>query len=57
MILMMVLVSMEDKKAFLTMDSIKGKLQNKLKDHVPLYVQMFIEKFYSLKNFLYIDAI
>ena len=41
MAMTIVLGSVEDERAFSTVGFIKGKLQNKLGEHMPLYVQMF----------------
>ena len=52
-----VLESVEDKRAFSIVGFVKGKLRNKLGDHLPLCVQMFAQKFYTLVNFPYIEAV
>ena len=57
MAMTIVLGSVEDERAFSTVGFVKGKLRNKLGDHLPLCVQMFTQKFYTLKNFLYTEAV
>ena len=57
MAITIVLGSMQDKRAFSIVGFVKGKLQNKLGDHFPLCVQMFTQKFYTLKNFPYIEVV
>lgn len=41
-----VLGSVEDQRAFSTSGFVKGKLQNKLGEHLPLFVQMFTQKLF-----------
>ena len=50
MAMTVVLGSVEDERAFSIVGFVKGKLRNKLGDHLPLYVQMFTQKFYTLKT-------
>ena len=57
MAMTIILDSVEDERAFSTVGFVKGKLRNKLGDHLPLYVQMFTQKFYTLKNFPYTEAV
>jgi hypothetical protein len=39
------------------MGFIKEKLQNKLVEHLPLFVKMFTQKFYTLRSFSYQEAV
>ena len=57
MAMTIVLGSIENERAFSSVEFVKGKLRNKLGDHLPLCVQMFTQKFYTLKNFLYIEVV
>ena len=57
MTMTIILGSIEDERAFSTVGFVKGKLRNKLGDHLPLCVQMFTPKFYILKNFPYIKVV
>jgi hypothetical protein len=57
MALTLVLGSVEDERAFSTMGFIKEKLQNKLVEHLPLFVKMFTQKFYTLRSFSYQEAV
>ena len=57
MAMTIVLGSIENERAFSTVGFVKGKLRNKLGDHLPLCVQMFTQKFYTLKKFPYIEAV
>ena len=57
MAMTIVLGSVEDERAFSTVGFVKGKLRNKLGDHLPLCVQMFTQKFYTLKNFPYTEVV
>ena len=50
MAMTIVLDSIEDEGAFSTVGFVKGKSRNKLGDHLPLCVQMFTQKFYTLKT-------
>ena len=55
--LTLVLESMEDERAFSTVGFVKEKLHNKLVEHLPLCVKMFIQKFYILCSFLYQEVV
>lgn len=57
MAITLVLGSIEDERAFSTVGFVKGKLRNKLGEHLPLCVQMFTQKFYGLKSFPYSEAV
>ena len=57
MAMTIVLGSVEDERAFSIVGFVKGKLRSKLGDHLPLSVQMFTHKFFSLKNFPYIEVV
>ena len=56
MAMIIVLDLVEDEQAFSIVGFVKGKLQNKLANHLLLCVQMFTHKFYTLKNFFYTEA-
>jgi hypothetical protein len=57
MALTLVLGSVEDEKAFSIVSFVKGKLRNKLVEHLPLCVKMFTQKFYTLRSFPYQEAV
>ena len=57
MLLTLVLGFVEDERAFSTVNFVKGKLQNKLVEHLPLCVKMFIHKSYTLCSFPYQEAV
>jgi hypothetical protein len=57
MALTLVLGSVEDERAFSTVGFVKGKLRNKLVEHLPLCVKMFTQKFYTLRSFPYQEAV
>jgi hypothetical protein len=57
MALILMLGSIEDEKAFLTVSFVKSKLRNKLVEHLPLCVKMFTQKFYTLRSFPYQEAV
>jgi hypothetical protein len=57
MALTLVLGSVEDERAFSTVSFVKGKLRNKLVEHLPLCVKMFTQKFYTLRNFPYQEVV
>jgi hypothetical protein len=56
MALTLVLGSVEDERAFSTVSFVKGKLRNKLVEHLPLCIKMFTQKFYTLRSFPYQEA-
>jgi hypothetical protein len=57
MALTLVLGSVEDERAFSTVSFVKGKLRNKLVEHLPLCVKMFTQKFYTLRSFPYQEVV
>ena len=57
MAMTIVLRYVEDERAFSIVGFFKGKLRNKVGGHLPLCVQMFTQKYYTLKNFPYTEAV
>jgi hypothetical protein len=52
MALTLVLGFVEDERTFSIVGFVKGKLQNKLVKHLPLYVKMFNQIFYTFRSFI-----
>jgi len=52
-----VLGSVEDERTFSTLKFLKSYQRNHLGKHLPLIVRMFEQKYFSLENFLYKEAI
>lgn len=55
--MVIVLGSVEDERALSTDSFVKSKARNKLSQHLPLCVQMFTSKFYTMKTFPFGEAI
>jgi hypothetical protein len=55
--MVMVLGSVEDEHTFSNLAFIKTKLQNSFTMHLDLVVQMYVQKFYDLKNFPFYSTI
>jgi hypothetical protein len=52
-----VIGSMEDERCFSTLTFMKAKLQNRVTTHLELIIWIFSQKFFTLQNFPFGEAI